>query len=193
MKLSSNQIKATFVFIIGSITISLIYYNLKADLKNIVNFFTLYGTFASLFGLYLAYLQIQSIKQTSEETKKAVENSLMRINQVLSVSEISKASKVIQEIQTCILNEKHEVAIIRMKDLKQILIQVKYNGDLIKQTSDNSYNQHITDLSIDINNINDLLLGKKLGVNFSKVNHNLESLATVLTDFESKLKFERHE
>lgn len=66
MNLSSNQIKATFVFIIGSIIISLIYFNLKSELKNIVNFFTLYGTFASLFGLWLAYLQIQSIKETSE-------------------------------------------------------------------------------------------------------------------------------
>lgn len=193
MNLSSNQIKATFVFIIGSIIISLIYFNLKSELKNIVNFFTLYGTFASLFGLWLAYLQIQSIKETSEETKKAVEDSLVRINQVLSISEISKASKVIQEIQTSILHEKSELALIRMKDLKQILIQVKYNRDLTEYTSINSYIQHITDLSIDINNVNDLLLGKKTGVNFSKVNQNLESLATVLIEFENKLKFERHD
>ncbi|MGI4021989.1 MAG: hypothetical protein ACRYFA_10820 [Janthinobacterium lividum] len=193
MNLSSNQIKATFVFIIGSIIISVIYYNLRTELKNIVNFFTLYGTFASLFGLWLAYLQIQSIKETSEETKKAVESSLLRINKVLSISEISKASKVIQEIQTSILNDKSELALIRMKDLKQILIQVKFNGDLVEYTSHESYNQHITDLSIDINNINDLLLGKKLGVNFSKINQNLENLITVLIEFENKLKFERHD
>jgi len=117
----------------------------------------------------------------------------VRINQVLSISEISKASKVIQEIQTSILHEKSELALIRMKDLKQILIQVKYNRDLTEYTSINSYIQHITDLSIDINNVNDLLLGKKTGVNFSKVNQNLESLATVLIEFENKLKFERHD
>lgn len=193
MKLSKNQIKAIVVFLIGTIIISIIYYSLKSELRNIVNFFTLYGTFGSLFGLFLAYLQIQSIRQTSQQTKEAVDKSLVRINQVLSVSELSRANKVIQEIQSSILNSKNELALLRMKDLKQILIQVKYNSDLLEYTNNGSYNQNITDLSIDINNVNDFVLGNKKGVNFSRVNQNLENFSTILSEFENKLKFERHD
>ncbi|NVM61746.1 hypothetical protein FHW88_000022 [Mucilaginibacter sp. SG538B] len=193
MNFSKNRVIASSVLIIGSVIVYIIYYNLKDELKNIVNFFTLYGTFGSLYGLCLAYLQIQSIKETSEKTRLAVDSSLVRINQVLSISEIARSLKIIQEIQTSILHDKSELALLRMKDLKQILIQVKYNGDLQDYTNSGAYNQHITDISIDINNINDSLLKKKTGVNFSKVNQNLEQLATVLTEFENKLKFERHD
>ena len=126
-------------------------------------------------------------------TKNAVDSSMQRINQVLSVSEISRAVKVAQEIQTSILNSKDEVALIRMKDLKHILIQVKYNQRLLEFTTNESYVQHITDLSIDINNINDCLIGKKKGVNYSKINQKLENLATVLSEFENRLKYEKHD
>lgn len=181
------------MFVLGTGIISLLYYNLNPELKNIVNFFTLYGTFASLFGLWLAYLQIKSIKETGEQTNIAVGKSLVRINQVLSVSELSKASKIVQEIQSSILHNKHELALIRMKDLKQILIQVKYNADLTEFTNNGTYNQHLIDLGINISNTNDFILLNKKGVNFSKVNQNLENLSTVLNEFENKLKFKKHD
>ena len=193
MKQRNNKIIIIIVFIIGTFVISILYSSLKSELKNLVNFFTLFGTFATLFGLWLAYLQIQSIKQTSIQTKEAVDKSLVRINQVLSISEISKASKIIQEIQNSILHEKNELALLRMKDLKQILIQIKYNPDLTEFTNNGGYIQNINDLSIDINNINDFVIGYKKGVNFSKINQNLEKLATILSDFENKLKFEKHD
>jgi hypothetical protein len=192
-KLSDNKIIAIIVFIIGTIIVSTFYYSLNPELKNVVNFFTIFGTFATLFGLLLAYLQIQSIKQTSKQTNAAIEKSLVRINQILSISEISKASKIIQEIQTSVNQSKNEMALLRMRDLKQILIQVKYNPDLLEYTNNGTYNKNITDLSIDINNMNDLILGNKMNVSLSKINQNLECLATILSEFENKLKFENHD
>lgn len=193
MKLSTNQKYTITFFIIGNFIISLIYFNLHEDLKNIVNFFTIYGTFASLFGILLAYIQIQNLNQMSKQTKDAVDKSLVRINQVLSVSELSRANKIVQEIQTSIIHSKYEISLLRMKDLKQILIQIKYNVELNSYTNTKTYNQNITDISIDINNINDFILGNKKNVNFSKVSSNLENLATILSDFENKLKFEKND
>ena len=193
MNLSNHRIKSIFVFILGTGLITLFFYNLAPQHKNIVNFFTLYGTFASLFGLWLTYVQIQSINQTSKLTNTAVEKSLIRINQVLSVSDLSRANKIIQEIQSFILGGKQDLALLRLKDLKTILIQVKFNEDLTEYTNTDLYNQHITDLGSDINNLNDLILGQKKGINFSKVNQNLENLATVITEFENKLKFKQHD
>lgn len=193
MKLSTNQKYALIFFIIGNFIISLIYFNIQDNLKNIINFFTLYGTFASLFGILLAYIQIQNLNETSKQTKFAVDKSLVRINQILSVSELSRANKIVQEIQTSIIHSKHEISLLRMKDLKQILIQIKYNIELNIYTNTKTYNQNITDISIDINNINDFILGNKKNVNFSKVSSNLENLATILSEFENKLKFEKND
>lgn len=193
MKLTNNQWYALITFIISLVITYIIYYNLEEEQKNIINLFSIFGTSASLYGLYLAYNQIQGIKETTELTKNAVDKSVVRINQVLSVSEISKASKIIQEIQVSITHNKSELALLRMKDLKQILIQVKYNSELLHFTQNDSYNQNITDLSIDINNVSDLVIEKKKGVNFSKVNQNLEVISTLLSEFENKLKFGNHD
>lgn len=193
MNTSNNRAVAIGALVIGTLIIIALFISLDKESKTVVNFFTLYGTFASIYGLVIAYLQIQSIKQTSQQTKEAVDKSLFRINQVLSISDISRANKVIQEIQSSILGNKHELALIRMKDLKQILIQVKYNRDLDEFTTDTNYNQNIIDLSIDISNINDLLLLGKQGINFSKVNQNLENLATLLSEFENALKFKKND
>lgn len=190
MKLTNNQWKTIISFIFGTIIIVLLFINLDKNNRTLVNFFTLFGTFASIFGLVLAYIQIISLKETNEKTKIAVESSLNKINQMLSVSELSKANKIIHEIQTSNINGKHEISLIRMKDLKSILIQIKYNSELNIYTETSIYNQNITDVSIDINNLNDLLIGKKKGLNFSKFNSNLEELSTTITEFENKLKFE---
>jgi hypothetical protein len=187
-KLDYIKTRIVVVFLLGTLLITLFYINLESSSKNVVNFFTLYGTFATLFGLWLTYLQIKTISETNYFTTMEVRKSLDRINQVLSVSDLSRANKIIQEIQSSILNSKIELALLRAKDLKTILIQVKYNEQLTEFTQSELYNQNITDLGSDIINMNDFVLAGKKGVNFSKINKNLENLATVLTDFESKLK-----
>lgn len=189
MKLSSSQTYSILIFIAGVFIIGIIYINLNNDLKNIVNFFTLFGTFVSVYGIILAYLQLRNLNEINSETKAAVENSILKINQILSVSELSRAIKIIQEIQTSIQHKKNELCLLRLKDLKTILIQIKFNKDLEEYTNTEIYNNNITDLSIDINNISDLLIKNKLGVDFSKINSNLESLSTTLSEFENKLKF----
>jgi hypothetical protein len=190
MNLSNSQRKTILVFVLGTIAVLVLFYFLDSKDKTLVNFFTLFGTFASLFGLWLAYMQILSLKISNDATKIAVNKSLNRINQVLSVSELSKANKIIQEIQSSNINNKHELSLLRMKDLKHILIQIKFNTELNIYTETNTYNTNITDLSIDISNLNDFILGTKKGVNFSKLNSNLEKLSTTLSEFENKLKFE---
>lgn len=193
MDLNKDRIRVITIFTIGTLIMCGVFNWLPGNDKTIVNAFTLFGTFFSLFGLAVAYIQIQSIGKTSKQTKLAVEKSLLRINQVLSVSELSKANKTIQEIQSFLLHQKHEIALMRMKDLKSILIQVKYNDDLTEYTNNGVYNQNITDLGSNINNLHDLIIGNKKGVNFSRLNQNLEHLATTLTDFENKLKFKEYD
>lgn len=189
MKLSKDRNIVIIISVIGTLITSYAFYCLEDKDKTVVNAFTLFGTCFSLFGLAFAYIQIQSINQTSQQTKLAVEKSLLRINQVLSISELSKANKTIQEIQASLRQQKYEIALIRMKDLKSILIQVKYNEDLSEYTQNALYNKNISDLGLDISNLHDSISGSKKGINFSRLNQNLENLATTLTEFENKLKY----
>jgi len=192
MKLYKYKIGAIIIFIVGTLIMGIVFFSLPNEDQTVINVFTLFGTFFSLFGLAMAYIQIHSINKTSKLTKLAVEKSLLRINQVLSVSELSKANKIIQEIQSYLTNNKHELALLRMKDLKSILIQIKYNDDLTEYTNNSVYNQNITDMGSDINNLHDSIIGNKKGVNFSRLNQNLESLATILAEFENKLKYKKY-
>lgn len=193
MDISRERVKVVVFFTLGTLAMTILFFNLSKQDKTLVNAFTLFGTYFSLFGIAVAYIQIQSISNISSQTKQAVDKSLLRINQVLAVSELSKANKTIQEIQSFLLQEKYEIVLMRMKDLKSILIQVKYNEDLTEYTGTPLYNQNITDLGSDINSLHDLITGVKKGPNFSKLNQNLENLATTLTDFENKLKYKEHD
>jgi hypothetical protein len=177
------------IFAIGFLIIVIFYYNLSSVHKNIINFISLFGTFLSLFGIIFAFLQLESLKQINKNTQTQVNLSIEKINDILSISELSKSIKVIQEIQNYLHNQKSELSLVRLKDLKQILIQIKHNNNLTEFTNQEDYEKFIVNLSIDINNISDSILKPSRSVNFSKINSNLEELSTRLSEFENKLKF----
>ncbi|MCD8413700.1 hypothetical protein [Tenacibaculum finnmarkense] len=189
MKLSNIQKIAVICFIIGLLIIIILYNNLNETDKNTVNFISIFGTFLSFFGIVFAFLQLESIKEINTNTHKEVKASISRINDILSISELSKGVKIIQEIQTSIQNKKYELSLIRMKDLKYILIQTKHNSKLIEYTKKEEYENSIINLSIDINNVSDSILKPNKTVNYSKVNSNLEGLSTKISELENKLKF----
>ena len=193
MKLSNIQKITILFFIIGLLIIIILYYNLNETEKNIINFISIFGTFLSFFGIVFAFLQLESLKEINTNTNTEVKNSINRINDILSISELSKGIKVIQEIQTSIHNKKYELSLIRMKDLKYILIQTKHNSKLIELTKKDEYEDSIINLSIDINNVSDSLLKPNKAINYSKVNSNLEDLSTKISELENKLKFTENE
>jgi len=193
MKLSSKQIIAISSFVILSLVVIIIFSKLKSDQQTVVNFFTLYGTFASVFGICITYLQIKSVKEANEGTELAIWQSLKRTNQLLSVAEISKSIKVINEIQNYISYKKYDLALIRLRDLKFSLIQNKYNNELESIIETEGYKKLITNLGVDISNIDNLISTGREGIDFNKVKRNLATIETILSEFENKLKYINHE
>ena len=183
-----------FVYIIGSILIVLLFrYFLVENQRNLVNFFTLYGTYASLYGLIIAYLQLIKIKVAAQQTKIAVQETSIRMNQILSVSDLSKSIKTIQEIQNYMMAKKYELALLRMKDLRFALNTVQHSQNITNTVHSETYSQCLVNLGIDIVNLNDLINGYKTGLNFSKVNQNLDSLETFIGNIENELKYKSHD
>ncbi|MES2765341.1 MAG: hypothetical protein V4642_05710 [Bacteroidota bacterium] len=156
-----------------------------------INILAIIGTLISIYGLALAYLQIHSLRETAEKTEKAVNAANERINQILSVSELSKTIQSVREVQNYIKSEKYELAQLRMKDVKSVLIQVKHNIELFELTNSDEYKTAFSDFIIDLNNLSSHVLTDKRGVNFKKIIANLESISSLLSEFENKLKYKR--
>ncbi len=161
--------------------------NLPEEQKSVVNIVSIVGTYASVFGLIIAFIQILSIKRISEATKNEVLQTQKRLSQIISVSELSKANKIIQEIQHFISTDKHELGLLRMKDLKEIIIHYKCSSDLYGLTKTAEYNEIIQKISDDLSNLSDFAMRNKKA-NFSIMNQNLEDISTIILNYESKIK-----
>jgi predicted nucleotidyltransferase len=156
--------------------------------RSILNFITLLGTFASLFGLIIALLQIKSIKKISEQTKQEVEKSLEHLNLLLSLSDLAKSNLMIREIMSHVKSGKYELAHIRMSDLKNILIEIQNKENLKDYIGIKKYSQYVIDLTIDMKNVYYFLINNKNEVEFNKISDNLEDLSTIIIDLENRIK-----
>ena len=190
MNFSKRQWFTIFIFLIGFLGLYIYYQNLEPQFKNSLNLISIFGSYLSLFGIIMSFHQIYDLKQINDQTQKEVKLSLTKINNFLSISELSKSLKIIDEIQSSLRSNKNEIALIRMKDLKYILIQTKHNKDLHIYTKSEDYTKLIVDLSIDISNLSDNILKPQKTINITKVNSNLENIATNISELENKLKFE---
>ncbi|WP_026951302.1 hypothetical protein [Algoriphagus mannitolivorans] len=180
--------KTISISIIGVVGIILCIYFFEDSDKTLPNYATVIGTICSIVGLSIAYINILALKEESIIISKQIHLTLEKVNQLNSLSEISKAIKVNQEIQEFLRNEKIELARLRTLDLKYMLLH--FNNDLLlnELTSDEEYKKLILDFGIDLNSLNETLINSKRKVDFTKVVKNLEELSTYLTKFELKLK-----
>jgi len=176
------------LLIIGALGALIVLLLIPPEQRDLLDYITVIGTFASVFGLIIAYLQILSLKDTSKTIQDAVKNSNHRLNTLLSVSELAKSKKLIEEIQIMIQHDNYGGALIRMKDLKELLIQNKYNSDLQATTKGKEYRKIILDTGIDINTLNDFVLKVKEKINKVEIIRNLETTRTKIIEFENELK-----
>jgi hypothetical protein len=185
----------TFWIILGGILISaILFYILHVENKlDIISGIGVVGSIASLVGILIAYLQILSVKRITESTNLAIDTTLNELMKSFSISDLSKAIKLIQEIQSLIRAEKQESALLRMQDLKSILIQIKHIKILDGKYESEDYKSLNTNLNIDISNINLFLIKQKTGISFPKICENLELITTFFTELENNLKYNRNE
>ncbi len=71
---------------------------LTEEQQNWVNFFGILGTVTTLVGFGIALVQIQSVKETSEQTRIAVNESIQKINQFTSIADLSRSVRLVVEV-----------------------------------------------------------------------------------------------
>jgi hypothetical protein len=177
-------------FIFGLLVASIVFIVvIEPKDRSFINGITIFGTYLSLFGIIISYLQIKSFKVIDEETKQAIADSLQRLNQLVVIADLSKAIKIIEEIQLFIQQQNYPIALIRMKDLKTIIIQAKHHEDELMNINTTLFEINVNELIKDIFRLEDYILGvRNRNFNVSKISKNLGALSTILTIVEIKLK-----
>lgn len=176
-------------FIIGLLSI-VIFYSKIIPFRDqtVINFITVLGTYLSIFGLIVAYIQISSVKKIAKLTEEKVQETRDKIILILSVSDISKAIKVAEEAQFLLNNSKYDAALLRLKDLKSVIIQASMIPSLNTSNLTPDYHELKSNLVDDITNLSDFANGHKKKINFSVINSDLEKLSSILIEFENRLK-----
>lgn len=163
-----------------------IYYQ---NIFKLINIISTVGSIASLTGIAIAYTQIISVKKISESSNIAIQSAISELVKSFSISDLSRSVKLVQEIQSLLRGDKMESSLLRMKDLKSMIIQIKHVEILKEKYDFEEYKKSLTNLNIDMANINALLIKHKTGVNIQKINNNLEDISTFLNELENIIKY----
>jgi hypothetical protein len=149
------------------------------------------GSTASFFALFIAILQIIYLRRVSLAIKEAVDETKRKLVVAISLSDVARATKLIEEVQSHAGSQKYEVARLRLQDLRALLVQFGRAESLKEIRAAEEYEQHLIDVNIDISNLYSVMIGKRKNFKVLKMNENLEGIATILMKFENFLKYEQ--
>jgi len=187
--MTKERRSTVIAFIVGLSIVVIFFFKIIAiGEQTIINFLSVLGTYVSIFGLVVAYIQISSVKRIAKLTEEKVQETKEKMNLILSVSDISKAIKVAEEAQIFLKHESYQSAFLRLKDLKSVIIQASMIPTLNQFSSTDDYLGLKSKLFDDINNLSDFISGHKKKINFSIINSDLEQISSILIEFENHLK-----
>ena len=155
---------------------------------------TAIGSICSIVALVYLIYQIVSLKKSSEITQKAINETKDVIIHNISLSEISKTNKTIQEIQNYNRAEKYELSIMRLQEVKKFLINLKSYNPINPINVDNYkkiLQDHIRNISIIYHNLEKELsnASQTSKLNIVKINSDLEKLSDYLSAIETSIKY----
>lgn len=150
------------------------------------------GSIASLYGIFIAYLQIRLVRERTEETQKAVTDKLAELNKHFSVIDVSRIHSVGKEIQAYIHASKLEVALFRMRDFKDEIVLLRQNQDLLSDSQKLTFNQCVKDIGSDIANLS-ANYKKKDQVSVDTINEHIDTILTLMSEMAGSIKFKEYD
>ena len=140
--------------------------------------------------MVIALHQIKAIKTITQETQNALNETRSQLLSNFSVSDLSKACQVIQEIQDFVRKDRFEVAHLRTQDLKTLLVEFLYTENHSEQTKDTKLLLFIQQLEATLGEFDKILNKTSPKKDFEKEisNQQLEIGHTLLKGLETQLK-----
>ncbi len=181
---------ATYLLSIGGLGLCvLLAIKLRSEAKPTTEILSAVGSVASFLGLVIALLQIKSVKEITVATQQAIVETRDRLIINISISELGKAFKLIEEIQTYLGNGKYDAAYIRLKDLRILLVQFGGNARFLQITGRENHENLLKNIGVHIINLYDAVFRAKI-IRIGVVNQTLENVVGILVAFENELKFD---
>ena len=162
--------------------------NLTREAKPTSEIVSAVGSMASFFGLIIAILQIKSVKEITIATQHAIAETKAQLITNISISELAKAVKLIDEIQTYLGLRKYDAAYMRLKDLRILLVQFGGNSQFLQIIGRENYEDLLQNIGIHLVNLYDAVFKAKV-IRIAIMNHTLENAIGMLVAFENELKF----
>lgn len=156
------------------------------------NYISVIGSIASVYGIWVAYLQIKSVGEIAEKTQAVVNSKLSELNNHLTLADLSRIHSMGKEIQAFMHSSKYEVALTRMRDFKDELVQLKQNENLFNENQLNSLDSSVKDFGIDIENLT-INYKKKDQISNETIHKHLDDALSLLAEIEGILKYKKYD
>lgn len=166
----------------------------------ITNLISILGSVASLVGLIIAYLQIKKIRanaseteKITRETKEKIEFAIKSVKELSTVSKLNRTVNLVRETQGYLTSKNLIPSLIRMRDIKSLIINISDDKGLKNITNQRSFKSLRNLFEIDLQNLNDLTNDNKTKVDLKVIIKNLEKIATELITIESQIINNKYE
>ena len=178
--------KYILIFLIGLVILLGFWFIVNPNEKT-NNFIKLLGTYLEIYSLIVMFLEILEVKTITEQIDSSIQQTKSKFDSILSLTDISKSTKTIDEIQSYLGNNQVQMAYLRLKDLRKVMIQSEFRElfDLLKdpETIQICYAK----VNSDIDDLNSSIYHNG-NIDRDAVSKNLEKLSSAFTTLEEIIK-----
>lgn len=166
-----------------------IYFTPTLD-KTYINLMGIIGSSASIIALVMGIDQLRQIKRTSEETRNAVNLTIRKLKETLTLIDITRATGLVDQGIIFIKQSDIQMAYYKLKDLYSCLLSLKQIDNIpvvnVERTS-----QVINMLGLDVEILNKKFINSDLEVDLSIISTNLEKIGSYLAEIGIHIKYNR--
>ena len=153
--------------------------------RNLVNILGVLGTVFSIAGVIIAIIQIRKVQAVSEAAEKAANEAKYDLKKVLTITEFAQVVALIRKVQQFVRDDKYELAIERISDIKDFLDRVEF---LCSPQVDSS-TLHRFKIKLDVN-MNEIehVLDKTSSIDKGTFMNDMEGLISMLNKMDNHIK-----
>lgn len=144
------------------------------------------GSFASVWGIVLVFIQMLGVIKSNLAIEKEVTNTKEQISKMMNISDISRHAQMISELHSYIANEKWELAHLRLLEINVILTTICENKDKYN-ISYSKLSASTTHVKEDLKALNNAI-HNNIRINRSELANHLDELSPILSEICVQLK-----
>lgn len=174
-----------FICLVISILL-ILSYNCGYLSTSLVNQISLVGTWASIHGIGLALWQLRQVKNVTTQVNEAVSNKLNSLNNLFTLSDITKYEGILRELHYYIDSKEYYAAAEHIDSVVKFLSEINRNS-LFDLKSEN-LQVHISELNSDVRALHNLKRNQNATVDFDLISSHMINVSRILYLISSQIK-----